>query len=52
MYMLGFLICSYGVRAQDAVSITEQTIADIFEQYAAESDENIEYDTFYEDLMF
>ncbi len=39
-------------RAQDAVVTTEQLIADIFEQYTAESEEAIDYDTFYEDLMY
>jgi len=38
-------------RAQDVVSVTEQTIGDIFEQYTAESEETIDYDSFYEDLM-
>jgi hypothetical protein len=40
------------MRAQDAVNTTEQLIADIFEQYTAESEETIDYDSFYEDLMF
>ena len=38
-------------RAQDVASTIEQTIADIYEQYSAEMDEAIDYDTFYEDLM-
>jgi len=33
------------------VTVTEQTIADIFEQYAAENDETPDYETFYTDLM-
>lgn len=45
------LICSYQLRAQDASTIIEQTIDDIFEQYSAESQETIDYDTFYEDLI-
>jgi hypothetical protein len=44
-------VCSCLSRAQDAVATIEQTIADIFEQYTAELDESIDYDTFYEDLM-
>jgi hypothetical protein len=46
------MICSYSSRAQDVVNTTEQLIADIFEQYTAESEEAIDYDSFYEDLMF
>ena len=45
------LICSYQLRAQDANTIMEQTIDDIFEQYTAENEETIDYDTFYEDLI-
>ena len=44
--------CSCVARAQDAVSTTEQLIADIFEQYAAESEETLDYDSFFEDLLF
>jgi len=51
-YLVLCLLCSYPVRAQDAVSTTEQLIADIFEQYTAESEDDIDYDSFYEDLMF
>ncbi len=47
-----FFFCSYVLRAQDVTGTTEQTIADIFEQYTAESEETIDYDSFYEDLMF
>jgi len=39
-------------RAQDAVATTDQLIADIFEQYTAENDDDIDYDTFYEELMY
>jgi hypothetical protein len=39
-------------RAQDVVSTTEQLIADIFEQYSQESENELDFDTFYEDLMF
>jgi len=46
------LVCSFTVRAQDVVSTTEQLIADIFEQFKAESDEVIDYESFYDDLMF
>lgn len=52
VYMALFLICSYISRAQDVASTAEQLIADIFEQYTAESEETIDYDSFYEDLMF
>lgn len=46
------LICSLKIRAQDVVTTTEQLIADIFEQYTAESEETIDYESFYDDLMF
>jgi len=46
------LVCSFTVRAQDVVSTTEQLIADIFEQFKAESDEVIDYESFYDDLIF
>ncbi|HRZ96732.1 MAG TPA: helix-hairpin-helix domain-containing protein [Paludibacter sp.] len=39
------------LKAQDATTTTEQLIADIFEQFAAESDESIDYETFYEELL-
>src|SRR5665647_3116358 len=38
--------------AQDAATTTEQFISDVFEQYTAESEDEIDYDTFYEELMF
>jgi hypothetical protein len=37
--------------SQDVEKSTEQIIADIFEQYIAETDENIDYETFYEKLL-
>lgn len=52
LYLIIFLVCSCPARAQDVVSTTEQLIADIFEQYSAESNDVIDYDTFYEDLLF
>ncbi|HEY6915644.1 MAG TPA: helix-hairpin-helix domain-containing protein, partial [Paludibacter sp.] len=52
LYIILILSCSYSLRAQDAASTTEQLIADIFEQYTAESEETIDYDSFFEDLMF
>lgn len=42
---------AFNLKAQDAGGITEQLIADIFEQYAAESDEALDFETFYDDLM-
>jgi len=47
-----FLLFSCVARAQDATTTTDQLIADIFEQYTAENDEEIDYDTFYEELMY
>jgi hypothetical protein len=52
VYLFLLLICSCPARAQDAVSTTEQMIADIFEQYTAESEEAIDYDSFFDDLLF
>jgi len=52
VHSLFFLVCSYSLRAQDAVSTTEQLIADIFEQYTAETVEVVDYNSFFEDLMF
>ena len=51
IYLILILKCSCPSRAQDVVSVFEQTMADIYEQYAAESDEAIDFDTFSEDLM-
>ncbi len=39
------------LRAQDAVNTAEQLIADIFEQYTAESEDAIDYETFYDELI-
>lgn len=51
--LLLLAICSQlVVLAQDARSTTEQLINDIFEQYTAESEDAIDYETFYEDLMY
>jgi DNA uptake protein and related DNA-binding proteins len=52
IYLFLLLVCSCPTRAQDVVSTTEQLIADIFEQYTAESEESIDYDSFFEDLLF
>ena len=49
--MILIIKCSCPSRAQDVSSVTEQIIAGIFEQYIAESDETIDYETFYDDLM-
>lgn len=50
IYSITMYFCS--AKAQDAVVTTEQLIADIFEQYTAESEDEIDYETFYEDLMY
>ena len=39
------------IVAQDASTTTEQLIADIFEQYAAETEQELDFDSFYEDLI-
>jgi len=38
------------VKAQDNTSTIEQIIADIFEQYSEETDEEIDFETFYDEL--
>ena len=47
------LICLLltGLKAQDKTIVTDQFIADIFEQYSAETEEEIDFETFYEELM-
>lgn len=45
-------VCSYSLSAQDSASTTEQIIADIFDKFTAESEESIDYESFYDDLMF
>jgi len=53
IYLFCILILySFPSIAQDAITTTEQLIADIFEQYTAESEDDIDYDTFYEELMY
>ena len=42
---------TFYLKAQEVRSTTEQLIADIFEQFAAESEEVIDYETFYEELL-
>ncbi|HRR62732.1 MAG TPA: helix-hairpin-helix domain-containing protein, partial [Paludibacteraceae bacterium] len=39
-------------KAQDALSTIEQTIADIFEQYQQEVEEELDFNNFLEDLLF
>ncbi|MBP8945509.1 MAG: helix-hairpin-helix domain-containing protein [Paludibacteraceae bacterium] len=39
-------------KAQDALSTIEQTIADIFEQYQQEEEEELDFNNFLEDLLF
>jgi len=51
VYLILLFKCTCPSGAQDVVSVTEQTMADIYEQYAAESEETIDFDTFCEDLM-
>ncbi|MDR0370657.1 MAG: helix-hairpin-helix domain-containing protein [Prevotellaceae bacterium] len=38
--------------AQEPVSTAEQIIADMFEQYAEESEEEVDYEDFYSELLF
>ena len=54
LFSLAFFLSLFScvARAQDAIATTDQLIADIFEQYTAENDDDIDYDTFYEELMF
>lgn len=52
--ILLFVLCwfSLSVYPQDAEKTIEQLIADIFEQYTEESDVSVDYESFYEDLMY
>ncbi|MDO9152107.1 MAG: helix-hairpin-helix domain-containing protein [Paludibacter sp.] len=54
-HLIGLLILQHffaiSLTAQDVVTTTDQLIADIFEQFTAESDEAIDYETFYEELL-
>lgn len=45
------LLPAIRVGAQDVASTAGQVIADIFEQYAAENEEAMDYDSFYEELI-
>lgn len=50
-YILGFWLLSLNLAvAQDKTQSTEQIIADIFEQYTAETDEAIDFESFYDEL--
>lgn len=40
------------VQSQEAVSNIEQTIADIFEQFAEESEDEFNYEDYFEELLF
>lgn len=49
------LLCCFVIfaKAQDSTVVaTEQLIADIFEQYTAESENATDYESFYEELMY
>jgi hypothetical protein len=50
--LLFFLASSIMLVAQDVTVTTEQLIADIFEQFTAETEETIDYESFYDDLLF
>ena len=51
VYLSLLLACSTFISAQNAQTTIEQLIADIFEQYTAETETTLDYDSFYEDLM-
>ena len=51
VYLSLLLACSTLISAQNAQTTIEQLIADIFEQYTAETETTLDYDSFYEDLM-
>lgn len=46
------LLFPFGLKAQDVVSSTEQIIADIYEQYSEESETEIDFTSFFDDLIF
>jgi len=49
--LLIFLLKYFEVNAQEKPVNIEQYIADIFEQYSAESEQEPDYESFYDDLM-
>jgi len=49
--LLIFLLLSFKIKAQEKSVNIEQYIADIFEQYSAESEQETDFESFYEDLM-
>lgn len=53
-YMVIILLAVMQIKgkAQDALSTIEQTIADIFEQYQQEVEEELDFNNFLEDLLF
>lgn len=46
-----FLLMFFEIKAQEKSVNIEQYIADIFEQYSAESEQEIDFESFYDDLM-
>jgi len=52
LIVIAMLTVANQVTAQVDTESTSQLIADIFEQYTAESEDEIDFSSFYEDLMF
>mgnify|MGYP000870732116 CR=1 FL=1 len=56
-YLVKYIFCfflllfSFNAWAQESNTNIDQIIADIFEQYAEESEENIDFESFYDDLI-
>ena len=51
LYIFVFLVLVPNIRAQNAAAVSEQWMADFFEQYAAENDEDVDFNSFYDELM-
>lgn len=49
--ILLFFCSVFSMKSQDSNIKTDELIATIFEQYSSENEENIDFESFYEDLM-
>ena len=52
MIIIGFIMCINQIYALNDSETIEQLIADIFEQYTAESEVDVDFASFYEDLIY
>ena len=50
-FVLLFIVSTAFLQAQEAVELTEQILSEMFEQYVGESESEIDFETFYNELM-